>query len=179
MGLVTLPPPPPPTDAFVEAPVIHNAVAAERSAIDTVDTYVPPASELSSMFATVGIGTPSASSSFVESTWWKDSHKEMDVDLNGHDFDFKPKRNIGKERVEGEIDGPFSHNGWFRVLENRKDFLEIEVKIGTNDDHDNDVNVVLTIDKGKVTVTGTIGDEDLPSGGASSLVTGSGTKADP
>ena len=101
---------------------------------------------------------------------------EMDVDINGHDFNFLPKKNVGKAKVEGFVDGPLNHNGWFWVRNNKSDNFILEVKCGTNNKRDNDLHVRIQIKDGKAKVEGKVEGKDVL---ASAKVTGKGTSAKP
>lgn len=168
-------PPPPRPLSFVEA---TRATEAVVGAFDSVDTYAPTTAELGDVYAAMGI-TPASSAHVTSapSKWWNSS-KEMDVDLNGHDFDFIPKENVGKENVEGFVDGPLSHNGWFKVLKNQGNQFKIKVNIGTNSKKTNDLDVVVSVVAGKATVTGTVQGTSLGEG-VTATVKGKGTKASP
>lgn len=137
---------------------------------------MPTAAELSGIYATIGI-TPVSAETTAPSKWWKSSG-EMDVDLNGHDFDFIPKKNIGEEKVEGFADGPLSHNGWYKVLVNRGNRFEIKVNVGTNSKKNNDLDVVVSIVAGTAKVTGSVKGTALGDG-VSAKVKGTGTKSNP
>jgi len=150
--------------------------ATETSAVAGVTTHAVADADLSEIWTTIGI-TPVSAETVTPSKWWRSSG-EMDVDLNGHDFDFKPRKNVGKEKVEGFADGPLSHNGWYKVLENRGNRFKIKVNVGTNSARTNDINVVVSIVAGKAKVTGTVKGTSLGDG-VSANVKGAGTKSNP
>lgn len=114
-----------------------------------------------------------------ESRWWTPANREMEVKIDGHDFDFKPKQNLGNGRVKGEVDGPLNHNGTYEVSENQGDRLTVGVKVGTDDAHTNDLDVTMKIAGGRATVTGSVKGKALPAEGVSGDVAGAGTKQDP
>ena len=121
------------------------------------------------------IGKPIAD---LYSPYW-DTKSEMDVDIDGHDFDFVPDKNIGKANVEGEVDGPLWHNGRFRVRKNDAENFTLEVNVGTNDAQNNDMHVNISIKEGKATIKGRIQDINLPREGLVAKVLGEGTREKP
>jgi len=100
------------------------------------------------------------------------------VDIDGHDFDFKPRQQLSGNRAKGFIDGPFSHNGRFEILENSGNSFKMSAQFGTNDDQDNDMKVVLHVKNGTASVTGTAKGKAIPDG-TTAPVSGSGTQNNP
>ena len=102
----------------------------------------------------------------------------MDVDIDGYDFDFKPKEQMTGNRVRGFVDGPFSHNGKYEVLKNTKDELKIKAQFGNNRTQDNDMKVTFCIKDNVATISGTAKGKRIPDG-TQAQVTGKGTKSQP
>ncbi|MBI2377558.1 MAG: hypothetical protein HYV07_26390 [Deltaproteobacteria bacterium] len=109
------------------------------------------------------------------SKWWPAPGKEMDVDIDGHDFDFKPQPG----KTGGRVDGPFSHDGRYSVTENAGEKFRMKVNVGSDGAQKGDLDVDLRVDGGTATITGTVSGKQLPEGGVSAPVTGSGTKSNP
>lgn len=112
------------------------------------------------------------------SKYWANPGKEMDVDIDGYDFDFKPRQQLGEHRAKGYVDGPFSHNGKYEILKNNKEELKLKAQFGTNSRQDNDMNVTFTVRDGKATVSGTAKGKQIPEG-TKVPVTGAGTERSP
>lgn len=113
------------------------------------------------------------------SRWWRPSDKEMDVDIDGHDCNFLPRKYLEEETVEGKIDGTGGHDGWYWVEVNRDEHLRMRIEIGTNESHDDDLAVVMEIIKGMATITGRVEGRNLPATGVSARVSGEGTEEEP
>jgi len=125
------------------------------------------------------INTPTAGASRSKpSKYWSNPRKEMDVDIDGYDFDFKPKEQMTGNRVRGFVDGPFSHNGKYEVLKNTKDELKIKAQFGNNRTQDNDMKVTFCIKDNVATISGTAKGKRIPDG-TQAQVTGKGTKSQP
>ncbi|MBI4819538.1 MAG: hypothetical protein HY791_24915 [Deltaproteobacteria bacterium] len=125
---------------------------------------------------TEGSGRVDASAtSDKPSKWWPAPDREMDVDIDGYDFDFNPENH----KNGGEVDGPLSHDGRFSILENSGDKFRMKVNVGSDDAQKGDLNVDIKVVDGQATITGSVKGQSLPDGGVSSAVAGSGTKKDP
>ena len=168
---------------------ISTTLQPLRTGLTTLDDLVPPDQtqlfvDKTKMqpFALKGLQQPKSTLftskpqvSTALSPYWN-TKCEMDVDIDGYDFDFVPKKNIGKAKVEGFVDGPFTHNGWFWVRKNRADSFVLEVKFGTNNKRDNDLHVRIAIKDGKAKVEGKVKGKDILT---SANVEGKGSSAKP
>ena len=114
----------------------------------------------------------------LQSKYW-DTSSEMDVDIDGHDFDFVPEKNIGKPNVEGLVDGPLWHNGAFRVRKNNPSEFVLEVNVGDNDAQNNDLHASIKIKGDKARIYGRVKDKNLPEEGMLAQVKGQGTSSKP
>ncbi|MGA9364162.1 MAG: DUF4157 domain-containing protein [Bacteroidota bacterium] len=103
------------------------------------------------------------------SPWWPVTQSTRTVTIDDHDFDFKPG---------GIIDGPLSHNGVYKILENQLKTFKMELHVGTDDAQSDDLNVTLLIKDGQATITGSVKAKKLEPP-ASASVKGSGTKSNP
>tara|TARA_Y100001934_G_C12150827_1_gene677216 strand:+ start:91 stop:801 length:711 start_codon:yes stop_codon:yes gene_type:complete len=114
----------------------------------------------------------------LQSKYW-DSSCEMDVDIDGHDFDFVPDKNVGEANVEGLVDGPLWHNGRFRVRKNNPTEFVLEVNVGDNDAQNNDLHASIKIKGDKARIYGRVKDKHLPEEGILAQVKGVGTPRKP
>ena len=126
----------------------------------------------------MAVNTAPAPQDSAPSKYWASPRKEMDVDIDGYDFDFKPRQQLSGNRAKGFVDGPFSHNGKYEILKNNKDELKLKAQFGTNRTQDNDMNVTFTVRDGQASVSGTAKGKQIPEG-TKVPVTGSGTDRSP
>jgi hypothetical protein len=114
----------------------------------------------------------------LQSNYW-DTSCEMDVDIDGHDFDFVPEKNIGKPNVEGLVDGPLWHNGAFRVRKNNSSEFVLEINVGDNAAQNNDLHASIKIKGDKARIYGRVKDHELPQDGILAPVRGKGSSDEP
>ncbi len=82
---------------------------------------------------------------------WPRTNCEVSVEIDGYDFDFETPR-AGR----GIVDGPFSHNGKYRILKNRPGCFEMRAHFGTDARQSSDMDVVLRIQGTRAVVSGTV-----------------------
>ena len=93
-----------------------------------------------------------------------------------HNFDFNP---TGRGD-SGKISGPaWTHNGAYKIVENKPGFLEMDVNIGNDEKQKEDMQGKLLIQDGKATLTGSLGNKDLGKDGVTAPVKGVGTRGNP
>jgi hypothetical protein len=114
--------------------------------------------------------------------YWSQADKPREVFIttkkwgrNG--FDFNPAAGGGG----GEIDGPLTHNGTYKIIKNEPGRFEMELNIGTDAAMSSDLIGKLTILNGTASVTGTSdkGTADEAHLDATAQVKGSGTRSSP
>ncbi len=100
--------------------------------------------------------TTSESSKRGKTRYWPTTAKEVGVEIDGYDFDFEAPIS-----AKGVVDGPFTHNGAYRIRKNELGSLHMAVHFGTDTRQRNDMDVDLRIDGDQATVTGTVRGKDV------------------
>lgn len=75
--------------------------------------------------------------------YWPKKSREVRIEIDGYDFDFEKCKG-----AEGVVDGPWSHNGRYRIKRNDPGWFEMLVHFGADAKQRGDMDVRIVIKKG-------------------------------
>ncbi len=111
--------------------------------------------------------------------YWTKQNEPRIVEIAGYDFKFTPTGDGSSGTVKGDSILTGSHTGTYKLQANEPGNFVMEIKIGADAKHNEDIDATLAIRDGSATLTGTLKGEGLGSNGITARVQGIGSKAIP